>query len=212
MRVQGREPGGHTWEVMTTCEDVSAGGLSLHLERPVRTGQVLHLALPLPARFRQYDLTDPSYRVYGLVRGRRAGNKVGILFLGKNPPRGATSLPAEIFLMPGDPRPLGAGREGVEITLRLEADQAPGGLAQEERSIAERVTARTAEARTAKLPVFKGAILRVEEAGGEFKTRAEVRSVTIGPDGHPVLSLLFIDDPLPDRLLGKKGDDGPQTA
>ena len=205
VRVQGRDPSGTTWEAMTTCEDVSAGGLALILERSIRVGQVLHLSLPLPARFRQYDLTDPSYRVYGLIRGRRPGNRVGVLFLGRHPPRGAESLPTELFLLPGDPKPLAASRHGFEVVLKLDADQAPGGVAQEERSIAEKVSERTADARTMSLPVFKGVILNVEEVGGEFKTRAEVSNVTIGKDGHPVLRLLFIDDPVPERLLPPVG-------
>ena len=71
VRVQGRESDGTTWEEMSTCEDASAGGLGLKLNRPVVLGQVLHLSLPLPQRFRQYDLTDPSYRVYTLVRNVR---------------------------------------------------------------------------------------------------------------------------------------------
>ncbi len=205
VRVKGRDPSGATWEEMTSCEDVSAGGMAVILERSVRVGQVLHLALPLPARFRQYDLTEASYRVYGLVRGRRQGRRVGILFLGKNPPRGAESLPTELYLMPGDPRPLSADRHGFEIVLRLEADQAPGGVVQEERSIAENVTERTADARTMSLPVFKGVTLSVEEIGGEYKTRAEVSNVRIGKDGNPVLSLLFVDEPVPERLLPKVG-------
>ena len=205
VRVQGRDPSGATWEAMTTCEDVSAGGLALVLERSVRVGQVVHLALPLPARFRQYDITDPSYRVYGLVRGRRTGNRVGILFLGRHPPRGAESLPTELFLLPGDPKPLAVDRHGFEVVLKLDADQAPGGVAREERSIAENVSERSADARTMSLPVFKGVTLGIEEVGGEFKTRAEVRNVKIGKDGHPVLNLLFVDDPVPERLLPPVG-------
>jgi hypothetical protein len=205
VRVQGRDPTGETWESMTSCEDVSAGGMALLLDRSVRVGQVLHLALPLPPRFRQYDLTEASYRVYGLVRGRRPGNRVGILFLGKHPPRGAESLPTELFLLPGDPKPLSTDRHGFEIVLRLEADQAPGGVAQEERSIAENVKERTADARTMSLPVFKGVTVSVEEVGGEFKSRAEVSHVKIGKDGHPVLSLLFVDEPIPERLLPPAG-------
>ncbi len=213
VRVQGRDQKGATWEMMTTCEDVSAGGLALLLGRPVRVGQVLHLALPLPGRFRKYDLTDSSYRVHGLVRGLRPGNRVGVLFLGRRPPRGAESLPTELFLLPGDPKPLAADRHGFEVLLRLEAEQAPGGVAQEERSIAENVSERTADAKTMSLPVFKGDTLTVEEVGGEFKTRAEVRTVQIGKDGQPRLSLLFIDDPVPERLLPPVGQgEGPGAS
>lgn len=205
VRVQGRDPNGTTWEKMVSCEDISGGGLALILEHPVRVGQVLHLALALPQQFRKYNLTDAFYHVYGLVRGRRKGNTVGILFLGKHPPRGTESLPTELFLLPGDPKPLAANKYGFEVLLRLEAEQAPGGIAQEERSIVENVGARTAEARTMSLPVFKGVIITVEEVGGEFKTRAEIRAVAIAKDGQPRLSLLFIDDPVPERLLPPVG-------
>ena len=71
VRVQGRESDGKTWEEMSFCEDASAGGVGLKLNRPVVLGQVLHLSMPLPQKFRQYDLTDPSYRVYTLVRNVR---------------------------------------------------------------------------------------------------------------------------------------------
>jgi hypothetical protein len=53
----------------------------------------------------------------------------------------------------------------------------------------------------------KGAILQVEEIDGEFKTRAEVRNVSIGADGQPRLNLLFLDAPTPERLLPAIGAD-----
>lgn len=206
-RVQGRDPDGTKWEEMTACEDASAGGVALILKRGARVGQVLYLTLPLPPRFRQYDLTDSSYRVYGLVRGKRPGNRYGLLFLGKHPPRGTESLPSGLFLMPGDPKPLAAGKHGFEVTLRLEAEHAPGGVAQEERSIVENVRERSATAKTTKLPVLKGATVSVEEVEGDFKTRAEVKNVVIGKDGSPRLELLFLDEPLPERLLPPVGHD-----
>jgi hypothetical protein len=201
VRVQGRDPNGTKWEEMTTAEDASAGGVALILKRPARVGQVLHLTLPLPPRFRQYDLTQSSYRVYGLIRGKRPGNRYGLLFLGKNPPRGAEALPAGLYLMPGDPKPLGSGSKGFEVVLRLEGEHAPGGVSQEEHSIATNVREREADVKTASLPVVKGAILTVEEVAGEFRTRAEVQSIVIAKDGNPLLKLLFLDAPVPERLL-----------
>ena len=35
VRVQGRDVDGTTWEEMSTCEDASAGGVGLRLDRPV---------------------------------------------------------------------------------------------------------------------------------------------------------------------------------
>jgi hypothetical protein len=219
VRVQGRESDGKTWEEMATCEDASPGGVGLRLRRPVVLGQVLHLSLPLPQRFRQYDLTDPSYRVYTLVRNARpapgGGLRIGVVFLGKNPPRGAQSLPGELFLMPGDPVPVERRkfpRHVARLSLRLEAEHAPGGIAVEERTVAEDVSLWGAQVRAASLPVLKGAILQVEEIGGDFRTRAEVRNISIGADGQPRLNLLFLDNPAPERLLPAVGADEARKA
>ena len=209
VRVQGRDPDGTKWEEMTTAEDASAGGVALILKRGARVGQVLHLTLPLPPRFRQYDLTQSSYRVYGLVRGKRPGNRFGLLFLGKNPPRGAESLPTGLYLMPGDPKPAGGGSKGFEVVLRLEGENAPGGVSQEEHSIVVNVREREADVKTTSLPVVKGAILTVEEVEGEFRTRAEVQSIVIAGDGNPLLKLLFLDAPVPERLLPPVGHQEP---
>jgi hypothetical protein len=216
VRVQGRDADGTTWEEMSSCEDASPGGVGLRLARPVVLGQVLHLSLPLPQRFRQYDLTDPSYRVYTLVRNVRpapgGGVRVGALFLGKHPPRGAHALPGELFLMPGDPTPVERRRfprHVARLVLRLEAGDAPGGVAVEEKTVAEDVSQWGAQVRATTLPVVKGALLQVEEVGGDFRTRAEVRNISIGADGQPRLNLLFIDAPTPERLLPEVGADEP---
>jgi hypothetical protein len=214
VRVQGREADGTAWEEMSSCEDGSAAGLGLLLKRSVVLGQVLHLSLPLPQRFRQYDLTDSTYRTYALVRNVRPAPdgavRVGVVFLGKNPPRGAHALPGELYLLPGDPTPVERRkfqRQLARFSLKLGAEQAPGGIAVEERTIAEDISQQGAQVRATTLPVGKGAILQVEEIGGDFKTRAEVRNVSIGADGHPRLNLLFLDSPTPERLLPEVGAD-----
>jgi len=214
VRVQGRDADGTAWEEMSTCEDASAGGVALRLVRTVLLGQVLHLSLPLPSRLRQHDLTDPSYRVYTLVRNVRpvpgGGWRIGVVFLGKHPPRGTDSLPGGLFLMPGDPTPVERrkfARHVARLSLRLEAENAPGGVAVEERTITEDVSLWGVQVRATTLPVVKGAILQVQEIDGDFKTRAEVRNISIGPDGHPRLSLLFLDSSAPERMLPGIGAD-----
>jgi hypothetical protein len=214
IRIQGRDTDGTTWEEMSSCEDASAGGVGLRVQRPIVLGQVLHLSLPLPQRFRQYDLTDPSYRVYGLVRNVRhtpdGAFRIGVLFIGKHPPRGTQTLPGELFLMPGDPRPVERRRyprHVTRLTLRLEAENAPGGVAVEEKTMAEDVGPWGAQVKAMTLPVVKGAILQVQELDGDFSTRAEVRNISIGADGHPRLNLLFLDAPAPERMLPAVGAD-----
>ena len=67
----------------------------------------------------------------------------------------------------------------------------------------EHLGPRVALVRTTRLPVSRGTLLVVEETDGGFRTRAEVTSIAIGADGQPRVSLRFLDEPVPDRLLPK---------
>ena len=96
VRVRGREANGAAWDEVSKCLDVCLGGLSMLVSHPVKAGQVLHLSTPLPSRLRQYDLIDSSYRVYVLVRSihpSAGGSRVGVVFLGRHPPRASGPLP-----------------------------------------------------------------------------------------------------------------------
>jgi len=211
VRVQGRDADGAGWEEMSTCEDASLGGVAMLVSHPVRPGQVLHLSVPLPQRFRQYDINDSSYRTYALVRHARplaSVLRVGVLFLGRHPPRGAEALPSELFLMPGE-HAVRRARPAPTLRLRLSAEQAPGGVEREEDVTVERLGPRVAVVRTTRLPVSRGTLLVVEERDAEFRTRAEVTSIAIGADGQPRVSLRFLDEPVPDRLL-PKDDPAPE--
>jgi hypothetical protein len=203
VRIQARETSGERWEAVARSADVSAGGLGLRIDRPARVGQVLHFSLPLPAKLRRYDLTDPSYRVYGLVRhfvGDGDGGRVGALFLGRQPVHEASPLPVRVG---GEPSPVERRvhpRFVVRFALHLETEDAHG-APERERAIAEEIGAWGALVRCAGLPVERGARLRVEEADGHFRTRAEVRDSRIGDDGLRRLNLEFLDGPVPERLL-----------
>ena len=201
VRVQGRDADGTDWEEMSTCEDASLGGVGFLVSHAVRAGQVLHLSVPLPAHFRQYDLNDSSYKTYALVRHTRplaSVVRVGALLLGRHPPRGASL--SELFLMPGE-RATRRTRPAPTLRLRLPAENAPGGVAREEDVAVEHMGPRVAVVRTTRLPVSRGMIVVVEEKDGEFRSRAEVTTITIGADGQPRVSLSLLDEPLPDRLL-----------
>jgi hypothetical protein len=204
VKVRGRGGDGVTWEEMTNSEDASMAGISFRLRQPVRIGQALHLSTPLPKRLRRHDLTDQSYHVYGLVRSVGAGTpaRVGLLFLGKHPPRGETSLPSGIFLMPSDPSPEERRRfprMEARLGLKVRRTSAPGVFA-EEKTYAENLSKWGALVKTS-LPVAKGEMVEVEDLEGTFHTRAEIRNVSIGADGQPRLNLLFLDHPVPEGLL-----------
>jgi hypothetical protein len=204
--VQGRDADGTAWEEMATTADASPGGLALVLSHPVRIGQCLLLSLPLPKRYRQHDISDQSYRTYVLVRstfGSIPPTRVGVLFFGKYPPRGASDpLPAEVFLLPGDQAPAPERRQFPrhEVRLDVSLEREIPGAPKREQSLAENLSKWGALVKTS-LPVAKGETVMVAECGGRYRSRAEIRNVTIGADGSVRLNLLFLDGPVPDELL-----------
>ncbi len=205
VRVQGHDGQG-TWEEMTTSDDASFGGASFRLRHRPLVGHVLHLSMPLPKSFRRYSMSEPSYQTYALVRAigvGRNGARVGVMFLGKTPPRDYESNPSGRYLLPNDPKPAPKERRRFRrldlfLNFRLRAQEgAPG---PEEQTIAENVGKGGARVLTA-MPRSKGEIITLEEIGGPFRTRAEIKNVYIGKDNVPRLNLQFLDGEAPDRLI-----------
>jgi hypothetical protein len=273
VRVQGFNPDGTSWEEITTTDDVSQGGVSFPLKRPLDLGQVLLLALPLPKRLRQYDLNDTSYRVYALVRGmihRPDNSRIGVMFFGKFPPRGFNENPGARYLLPtdsaaslkapaqmsrtsrlpaaandappaptpppapaapkppspttewafavpaappgpaktGSARPAEAGpaerrkhpRVSLFVNFMLRQVDEFGVVLQEALVVADNLGQGGAHVMT-ELQFMKNDVVLLQEAGGGFATRAEVRDAVRGKDGVWRLHLKFIDREAPNRLL-----------
>jgi hypothetical protein len=209
VRVQGTDVDGNAWEEMTTSCDTSFTGACFTLKHHVLTGHVLNLSLPLPKNFRRYDLSEQTYRIFGLVRDvspiPNGGSRVGVLFLGRVPPKGYDKNPAGRYLLPSDPAPGRKERrqwQRLDIYFNLKlcridpSDNGP----KEEQTIAENLGKGGARVLTS-MPLVKGEIVLVEEVGGPFRTRAEIRNVYIGKDHVPRLNLRFIDSETPDRLI-----------
>lgn len=202
VRVRGRDESGSTWEELTSCIDASVQGVGLLVNHPVNAGQVLHLALPLPITLRQYDFAESSYRTYALVRNRSRAEdraRVGVRFIGPSLPQGHDALPSGRFALDGDQVSADVP-PAVHMRLTLPAEEAPGGLAQDEHVAVERLTPRTAVVRVRHLPVSRGMILTVELAGEEYRSRAAVSAIAIDAEGHARLTLEVLDAPLPPHL------------
>jgi hypothetical protein len=178
----------------------------------VTKGNVFVVSLPLPKRFRRYDLSEPSYRSYALVRhveSTPTGFRVGVMFLGKTPPRGFDKNPGGLFFLPSDPPPVTSVQErrrwqriDIFVNLKLSRLSPQGDGPQEERTVAENISRGGARVLTS-MAVGKGELLMVEELDGGFRTRAEVRNLYIGADSIPRLNLKFLDGEAPERLVGK---------
>ncbi|HEY7922983.1 MAG TPA: PilZ domain-containing protein [Vicinamibacteria bacterium] len=304
LRVQGFLADASTWDEMTNTIDVSQGGACFQLSHEAELGQVLLLSLALPKRLRQYDLMDASYRVYSLVRSvRRRGDhpRIGVMFFGKQPPRGFSERPAARYLLPSDslvnaPAPKGlreghtpytgmpaispsqladnpsletlvgglgggappvpnpdesgpgrytppamtapstipkgragmpvlpnaeapgpefhptepttrssnerrtSGRTEVFVNFTIQLVDEWGAVLQEELTVADNVSRGGARVMTT-LSFQKGDVVLLQEAGGGFATRAEVRGVSKAQPTIERLHLQFIDRQAPDRLL-----------
>lgn len=207
VKVQGHDADGHAWDEMTSTSDASQGGASFALKHPLQAFQVVQLTLPLPKIFRRYALGEQTYRVYGLVRDVSTGpssSRVGVLFIGKNPPKGYDQNPGGLYLLARDPKPAPKERrrshriENLFVNLRLRT--VIEGADKEERTFAENMGKGGARVMTT-MQLEKGAIVEVEEMGGTFRTRAEIRNIYIGSDNVARLNLHFLDEEPPDRLV-----------
>src|SRR2546430_17246111 len=72
-------------------------------------GAVLWCARRCPTHCGRYALSEAFYRVYALVRhtATTAGEqRVGVLFLGKSPPKDYEANPGGLYLLPTDPPPV----------------------------------------------------------------------------------------------------------
>ena len=213
LRVLGHDPDGSPWEEMTATEDASYSGASFPLRHPHGVGQVLHLQAPLPRNFRRYDLAETSYKTYALVRNTRVGGEgqrlVGVLFLGRVPPRGFDDKPGGQFRLPDDPR---SGQPGAErrrherlqlfVNLRLRRLGISGVL--EEQTVTENVSRGGARVFTT-LPVSPGETVTLSDLADKVAADALVRHVWVGSDRVTRLNLQFPDAVAFERLLQAAG-------
>jgi hypothetical protein len=214
VRVRGHDPDGAAWEEMTATQDASYGGASFPLKHPHGVGQVLSLSLPLPRNFRRYDLTETSYKIFGLVRNTRAGESgervAGVIFIGRVPPKGYEAMPGGRYRLPDDPRtgPAAAAERRVSerlqlfVNLRLRRLGASGPL--EEQTVTENVSRGGARVFTT-LSVGEGETITVTDLADKVAVEALVRHVYAGPDRVTRLNLQFLDAAGFERLLQAAG-------
>ena len=106
VRVQGRESLDNEWIEMSRLMDVTPFGARLTLKRPVETGRLLLLTLPMPRPLRCFDHIEDQYRVWSLVRNvilldpashKGALVQIGVAFVGKRPPKSFEADPSRRY-------------------------------------------------------------------------------------------------------------------
>ncbi len=94
-----------SWNEITRLTDVSAFGAGFLLKRPVKSGRMVLLTIPMPRQLRSYDYSEPQYKIYANVRrcisiGRSISSPeyaVGVAFTGKTPPAGYIEHPGKLY-------------------------------------------------------------------------------------------------------------------
>jgi serine/threonine protein kinase len=89
----------------------------------------------------------------------------------------------------------------IFVNFQLKRVGTLGTVLQEERTIAENISRSGARVMTSMTTISIGDVVRLEEVGGNFQTRAEVRNAYVGRDKIRRLNLRFVDDQAPDRLV-----------
>jgi hypothetical protein len=111
-----------------------------------------------------------------------------------------TIAPAIVPEAPGGRERRQHPRVNLFINFTLQQVDEWGAVLQEELTVADNVSKGGAHVMTT-LEFGVGDIVLIQEAGGGFATRAEVRALGKGPDGIGRLHLKFLDRLAPDRLL-----------
>ena len=91
-------------------------------------------------------------------------------------------------------------RVNLFVNFTLQQVDEWGAVLQEELTVADSVSKGGAHVMTT-LDFFVGDIVLMQEAGGGFATRAEIRALGKGSDGIGRLHIKFLDRLAPDRLL-----------
>jgi hypothetical protein len=101
MQVTGYDAQTGKWIEISNSIDVSTHGIKFPLCRAVSPGLILYLSFPMPWRLRQFAHSEPTYKIYALVRrigplvqGRR---DVSVEFIGQTPPSSYLEQPWKIY-------------------------------------------------------------------------------------------------------------------
>jgi hypothetical protein len=228
-RVQVREDAGIEWTEMTRLADLTPFGAGFSLTRPVDTGRLLHLTLPMPRQLRCFDHVEDQYRVYALVRFMRAEFpvgadaptfKLGVAFVGKRAPESYQLDPKkryEVFKPDAggdlwkllEQPPAGATgqipkketRLSVPVEVTIELYDEKWNITGREETVTENISRRGAAVYTT-FKAERGSYVRLTSARYQVSAFAIVRAHRTGNDGIPRLHVEFIDQEWPLEEFG----------
>lgn len=115
--VRCRESHAVEWEENTHLLDVSRLGARIAMDTSIESGRIVHLSMSIPEHLRSYILASGKYEMWAVVRAVMEVNreeepealryKVGVAFIGKNPPDDYTKDPSQLYDLKPVPRRAG---------------------------------------------------------------------------------------------------------
>ncbi len=222
VRVQCRESLDHEWTEMSRLMDVTPFGARLRLKRPIETGRLLLLTLPMPRPLRCFDHVEDQYRVWSLVRNvklldpasqKGALVEIGVAFVGKRPPRSFEADPAQRYEVAQSINELGlrtVSEESSESISEVPATDkrkktrhsipievlievfAPDGSLSESESTVTENISRQGAAIFTTLDLSPGRFVRLTSQQYQSALLAVVRARHTAPDGIVRLHLEFV--------------------
>jgi hypothetical protein len=226
VRVDGQVNKDALWSEITRFNSISAFGAGFELNRKVLVGQLLLLTTSFPAKLRCFDFSEAQYRVWSLVRhcepieSAPEGYRVGVAFLGKNPPISHLENPAKRYLLSSfnqlgfceiteidDENSNFIPEEKVFIPRRDERYSIPFEVFIEildekqnpldhDLTFTENVSRHGSAIRTI-LDAKIGHYVRLNPVGYDLSILAVVRNRRVDEDGIPRLHLEFLDQQFP---------------
>lgn len=222
IRVEHSVAKGNSLNEITRLIDVSAFGAGFKLQKPIKRGRLLQMTIPLSRQLRNYDFTEPQYRVWGIVRHcipvrdkekNEERYAIGTAFIGKHPPTSYFADPAKLYEITNredsqfwriveasnlpDESKLPKEdrrhtRHQIPVGITLEALDDIGNTIASETTVTENISLGGASVFTA-LNVSVGSFLRVTSDQYNVSLTSIVRGRRQGKDGIPRLHLEFFD-------------------
>jgi hypothetical protein len=227
VRVNCREGGGVVWTELTRLIDLTPFGAGFTLTRPVDTGRLLHLQMPMPRALRSFDHVEDHYRVWALVRRLRPAGEgadgrqlfeLGVAFVGKHAPASYKENPETRYEIeqghagwelgrrhePKEGRSYAETRE-TRLTMPVEVivevlDEQGGVVVESEQTVTENIS-RSGAAVFTSLKIDRGRFVRLRSARHSLAVLAVVRGRRKGPDNIDRLHLEFVDRTWPLEIL-----------
>ena len=221
VRVESHINESTSWNEITRLNDVSSFGAGFDLRRPVKRGRLVQMTIPMPRKLRNYDFTEPQYKIWGLVRSCVMKKStapieifaIGVAFIGKQPPKTYYHDPAMLFEIshredgglwevthaqsnPDEsllPKDLRRhSRYPIPANIIVEIIDSDGNVLASEPTVTENLSLSGAALFTT-LKADTGSFVRIKSEQYNVSIISVVRGRRIGQDGIPRLHIEFVD-------------------